>query len=313
MVSYSVRKNRKADFMSKEKLRKLHLIYGIVLSCIIVITGICFIVSCIDIYRSGARPFTYESINSHFMAIVVPVILCIVGIIGGMVISFFPLEKPKIKGIIDTGTTLRKMLSYKYCHGEVGNKVRKEHELRKNAVKFSIAVNSICFAISLIYTLNKNNFPANDINGEMVSAMLFVIPCTIVGLASIYAVALIRNASYAKELEITKNALKNAKNKSYEKITSVKLNANGSVALKAKHNVRVRCDFETTSAIVTPIKLKKVITNPTSLPCEKSMLGARLTLAVIAVVFIVVGIFNGGMADVLQKAINICTECIGLG
>jgi hypothetical protein len=29
--------------------------------------------------------------------------------------------------------------------------------------------------------------------------------------------------------------------------------------------------------------------------------------------FIVLGIVNGGMADVLNKAIKICTECIGLG
>ena len=28
---------------------------------------------------------------------------------------------------------------------------------------------------------------------------------------------------------------------------------------------------------------------------------------------ILLGILNGGMADVLGKAIRICTECIGLG
>ena len=33
----------------------------------------------------------------------------------------------------------------------------------------------------------------------------------------------------------------------------------------------------------------------------------------VAVVFIVIGIFNGGMGDVLAKAVKICTECIGLG
>lgn len=39
----------------------------------------------------------------------------------------------------------------------------------------------------------------------------------------------------------------------------------------------------------------------------------RGAIALVAVVLIVVGIFNGGATDVLQKAINICTECIGLG
>ena len=37
--------------------------------------------------------------------------------------------------------------------------------------------------------------------------------------------------------------------------------------------------------------------------------------AILAVgaLFVILGIANGGMADVVQKAIKICTECIGLG
>ncbi len=40
---------------------------------------------------------------------------------------------------------------------------------------------------------------------------------------------------------------------------------------------------------------------------------ARLILFAAALVFLVLGIRNGGLRDVLIKAINICTECIGLG
>lgn len=39
----------------------------------------------------------------------------------------------------------------------------------------------------------------------------------------------------------------------------------------------------------------------------------RIALCVLAVLFIVLGVMNGGWYDVLVKAINICTECIGLG
>ena len=39
----------------------------------------------------------------------------------------------------------------------------------------------------------------------------------------------------------------------------------------------------------------------------------RIILYALAVILIVTGIGNGGMRDVLVKAINICTECIGLG
>ena len=39
----------------------------------------------------------------------------------------------------------------------------------------------------------------------------------------------------------------------------------------------------------------------------------RVALLGVAIVFILLGVMNGGLYDVLVKAINICTECIGLG
>ncbi|MCR5343420.1 MAG: thioredoxin [Butyrivibrio sp.] len=39
----------------------------------------------------------------------------------------------------------------------------------------------------------------------------------------------------------------------------------------------------------------------------------RLTVLALAIIFIIIGIFNGSMSDVLIKASKICTECIGLG
>ena len=40
---------------------------------------------------------------------------------------------------------------------------------------------------------------------------------------------------------------------------------------------------------------------------------ARLFLYIVAIICILVGVSNGGLFDVFVKAINICTECIGLG
>ena len=39
----------------------------------------------------------------------------------------------------------------------------------------------------------------------------------------------------------------------------------------------------------------------------------RAIIFVVAVTFIILGVFNNGMKEVFVKAINICTECIGLG
>ena len=52
---------------------------------------------------------------------------------------------------------------------------------------------------------------------------------------------------------------------------------------------------------------------PAKVPDTKVRNVVRAALYVAAAVMLVAGISNGGMRDVLIKAINICTECIGLG
>jgi hypothetical protein len=39
----------------------------------------------------------------------------------------------------------------------------------------------------------------------------------------------------------------------------------------------------------------------------------KIAVLAAAVVFVIAGILNGSMEDMLIKAINICTECVGLG
>ncbi len=51
----------------------------------------------------------------------------------------------------------------------------------------------------------------------------------------------------------------------------------------------------------------------TELLTTRRLLIIRLSVLSVAVLFIILGIFNGGMKDVLDKATAICTECIGLG
>jgi len=46
---------------------------------------------------------------------------------------------------------------------------------------------------------------------------------------------------------------------------------------------------------------------------EKKYRPYRNAIIIAAVIFIVAGLINGGTVAVLAKAINICTECIGLG
>lgn len=43
------------------------------------------------------------------------------------------------------------------------------------------------------------------------------------------------------------------------------------------------------------------------------MIAVKITVVIFGIALLVYGAFSGGTADVLTKAVNICTECIGLG
>ena len=48
-------------------------------------------------------------------------------------------------------------------------------------------------------------------------------------------------------------------------------------------------------------------------PSRRPVNAARVILLLLAVLLIILGTVNGSLKDVLLKAINICTECVGLG
>lgn len=58
--------------------------------------------------------------------------------------------------------------------------------------------------------------------------------------------------------------------------------------------------------IIAPAKMK-------GQPETKRRITLRAALTALAALLLILGAFNGGLNDVLVKAVNICTECIGLG
>ena len=70
------------------------------------------------------------------------------------------------------------------------------------------------------------------------------------------------------------------------------------------------------SDAVKPAPKKKPLNNEATeeeLANEKRFHAWRNIIIVAAIIFIAAGLLNGGTIAVLAKAINICTECIGLG
>ena len=58
---------------------------------------------------------------------------------------------------------------------------------------------------------------------------------------------------------------------------------------------------------------KREFTDPIPTKNGSSLLIPRLVFLTLGLVLLIYGFFTGGTADVLVKAINICTECVGLG
>lgn len=259
--------------MSQKNKERLYLIYGIVLSVLIVLLGICLISSCVTIYKSGDHPFTPESISAQFKKIIIPTVVCLAGIVGGIVISIaLPLEEKKLRPAPDPKSIaerLRSRLADKGGVSEEADKIASDRDM------FKTIELSLCAASSVpvfMYIFNESSF-TDEINRSIISLMWVLIPCAAFAFSVGVAFSFYSKYSYNKEIAELKKALAIAA----ENVVESKPIAAASE--KKKHSLAV----------------------------------VRMLVFAVAVLFIVLGISNGGMSDVLDKAIKICTECIGLG
>ena len=66
--------------------------------------------------------------------------------------------------------------------------------------------------------------------------------------------------------------------------------------------------------ILKTLPKKETVDNTTKIKSnDKKILITKIIIATVAVALLIFGAVTGGFADVLTKAVNICTECIGLG
>lgn len=266
--------------MSGKTKERIHLIYGICLSAVILAVGVCFALSCLSIYRSGGSPFTRDSIGAHFDRIAIPVYLCIAGVVGGGGLSLaIPLEGGKIKPRREAEVTLGNLsekLDADACEAAVQTAIRKERGFRR-AVTVTVGILSgLTLLPALVWCVNPAHFSIEDLNRDIKTAACFVIPCAAVALGMWVAAVLLRGASVSRETVLVKAALAAGKGRTVKRETTV------------------------------PAK-KRLTSDP------RFLWSVRGVILAVGILFIVLGILNGGMDDVLGKAIRICTECIGLG
>lgn len=258
--------------MPQDKVKKIHLIYGCIATVLIVVLGIALILSCLDIYHSGPRPYNPEAIGIRFDRIAVLVYACIALILGGVILNLvLPLESKRPKAIRDNATLLNRLKM------KAGTLSDTDAQAAKNEVTLRWIlrlVTALIFAglmvYPLIYFMDSSHFTLLTLNEDITKAVVISLTPAMVGLLLCFGCSLLEGKSIEREIRIYKNAIAASQNHSAA--------AAGNSVKKPNWQVIARC----------------------------AVFG-------VAICLIVVGVLNGGAKDVLDKAVAICTECIGLG
>jgi hypothetical protein len=256
------------------------LIYGIAFSVLTAAVAALFIVQVLTVYNSGAEQlFTREIVEKKLLEILAPCILWIVAVIGGIVLwNIHPDEEEKLRAVKDSKATLKGLQSRLPDELSQDSQawVAESNKWGNYRLLAWLAYAAVCVAgviVCALYLTNPTRFTANDINGEVTAAVLMVLPWIIGAFVCALCVSAFENYALQQQLALVKKT----------------------IAANAKN-------------------LKKPAQEKALLSENKKVTAAvRIGLLAVGVALFVIGMFNGGLNDVLIKAINICTECIGLG
>ena len=265
---------RKEDKMSEQTKKKIKLIYTSLLSVLLIITGILLVAACVSIYRLGDRPFTVENISNAFSKIAIPVWITVGAVVVGAVLALvFPEKERRLKAKSERKVTLSRMLC-RLDRESTPYELISKIEKEENLRK-SLRISAIC--LSVIALIPALIYSLNLKNFTADYNVSVIAACTLLLPCSLIAAGIFVVYLFLEDASYLRE------------IDIVK------TAL-AEHGAK-------------PSE-KKDMTEPDH---RRTVWGLRIAIAAVSLVFIVLGILNGGMADVLAKAAAICTECIGLG
>lgn len=265
--------------MSQAVRKRIHLIYGIALSAVTVIAGICFIISCYHIYTAGlqsgaAQIYSRDIVAEAFSHIAIPVYLCLALTIGSFILHLaLPLEPKKLipeKNRRLILSRLQAKTDLQQCEPQLRLEIEAQVRSRNRDALISAIVLAVCSVIFLVYACAPGRWPEPaQVTGAMVEAVFLLLACLIPPTACAIFASYRSRASLDKQIELMRQAASQAPASASEKSAPKK-----------------------------------------ALPVTQI---ARYALLLVAVVCMIVGYCTGGIDDVIAKAAAICTECVGLG
>ena len=284
-------KIRGKDMKTEKKSQSVRSVLGVCLTIWTIAVGIMFIVQIWALFRAtDVKPYSVESVSKHFANVAVPFGVWIAMVaLSGVLAWAFPDVEEKPKAFVSVAKTLTRLKGRLPENAEGMVELKRKNAMRTVAWAVSFAMCAVSAVIAWKYLMNKeyvgeltSKFFQEHVIAEKllkISTWVFASLCTCV-CALIY-----QSYSLNKELSMVKQMVADSAKRG-EKST-------------AKETKVGLCD--------------KVSAKLAFLETDRVKNITRIVLAVGGVALVVIGIFNGGMAAILEKAINICTQCIGLG
>ena len=259
--------------MAPETKKRIHQIYGLALSCLSILAGICFIAACLNIYYSGIATdapqiYTRQIVADSFQKIAIPVYLCLAAVVGSFLLHLaLPLEKSKCKAEKNLPALLQKLqekLDWDACNMPLRSTLTAQRKLRKQLTGIAAALLAIGGIVFLVYAANSSNW-GSDSTISMVSAIYVLLGSLAIPFAYTLWCVRVCHLSMAAEIELLRQA---------PRLTHVPTPAQGN--------------------------------------CHRAAI-LQIAILLAGAALVVLGACNEGTADILTKAVNICTECVGLG
>lgn len=271
--------------ISSNTCKKVRLIYGWVFTAFTIVVGALFIWQVLDIYFGGkaaglVNVYSYDDVVFRIKTyLAVPFWIWIATIVAGLILwEVFPVNE-RLKPITDGRYVMYRLA--KRIPAEVGEDLKSSLEYVKNQQK-RIKILHWCLlglvALFVIYMVTYVCIPSN-FTGLKKNA-----PSEIVTMAAFIlpAAAVVYAAGCAYVILLNKSAKNMLPH--VKKLTA---------GVKAP--------------TVQPNKFTRIVTH------KYFILGVRIAVACFGVAFVITGCFTGSIKEVFDKAIRICTECIGLG
>ena len=259
--------------------KRIHKIYGIFLSIALILAGVCLMVACVRIYQ-GTYPtdgglFSREAVAAAFATIAIPVYIALALLVGSLILHIFLPEESQKTPPEKQYKTILERFTQKLDKNACDPGLFREIT-RQQALRRSLQI--VCISLLAVCSVIFLVYALNIRNFPFEDATGSVVRSMwlfLPCLAVPFGFAVF--AAYAKKASLIKeiDLVKEA----------LAQGAQGSVP-------------------ASPAPAKS---------WEKQVKITKFAILGIALALFIFGFCFGGTADVLKKAINLCTECVGLG